>query len=46
MHIEHEGVCRGCALGKNVKGSFSRSDSRSKGIFVDVCGPMTVASLN
>jgi hypothetical protein len=50
IHIEHDGVCRGCALGKNVKGSFSSSDSRSKGILdlihTDVCGPMTVASLN
>jgi hypothetical protein len=50
IHIEHDGVCRGCALGKNVKGSFSSSDSRSKGILdlihTDVCGPMTVASLS
>jgi hypothetical protein len=50
IHIEHDGVCRGCALGKNVKGSFSSSDSRSKGILdlihTDVCGPMIVASLN
>jgi hypothetical protein len=50
IHIEHDGICRGCALGKNVKGSFSSSDNRSKGILdlihTDVCGPMTVASLN
>jgi hypothetical protein len=50
IHIEHDGVCRGCALGKNVKGSFSSSDSGSKGILdlihIDVCGPMTVASLS
>jgi hypothetical protein len=49
IHIEHDGICKGCALGKNVKGSFSSSDSRSKGILdlihTDVCGPMTVASL-
>ena len=32
IHIEHDGVCRGSAIGKNVKGSFSSSDSRSKGI--------------
>jgi hypothetical protein len=40
----------GCAFGKNVKGSFLRNDSRSKGILdlihSDVCGPMTVSSLN
>jgi hypothetical protein len=50
IHIEHAGVCRGCALGKNVKGSFSSSDSRSKGILdlihTHVCGSITVASLN
>jgi transposase InsO family protein len=50
IHIEHDGVCRGCALDKNVKGSFSSSDSRSKGILdlihTDVCGPMTVAYLS
>ena len=50
IHIEHDGVCRDCALGKNVKGSFSRSDNRSKGILdlihTDVCGPMTVVSLS
>jgi hypothetical protein len=50
IHIEHEGICRGCALGKNVKGSFSSSDNRSKGfldlIHTDVCGPMNVASLS
>ena len=46
---EHEGVCTGCALGKNTKKSFPSSDSRAKGILdlvhSDVCGPMTVASL-
>jgi hypothetical protein len=48
--VEHDGVCRGCALGKNAKGTFSSSDSRSKGILdlihSDLCGPMTVASLS
>jgi transposase InsO family protein len=50
IHVQHNGVCRGCALGKNVKGSFLNSESRSKGILdlihTNVCGPMTVASLN
>jgi hypothetical protein len=50
IHVQHDGVCRGCALGKNVKRSVLSSDSRSKGILdlirSDVCGPMTVASLN
>jgi hypothetical protein len=50
IHIEHDGLCRGCALGKNVKGSFSSSESISKGILdlihIYVFGPMTVASLS
>jgi hypothetical protein len=50
IQIQHKGVCKGCALGKNVKGSFSSSDNRSKEILdlihLDVCGPMIVASLN
>jgi transposase InsO family protein len=50
IQIQHKGVCRGCALGKNVKGSFLSSDNISKEILdlinSDVCGPMTVATLN
>jgi transposase InsO family protein len=50
LHVEHDGVCIGCALGNNVKGTFSNSDSRSKGVLdlihSDLCGPMTVDSLS
>jgi hypothetical protein len=50
IHVQHDGVCIGCALGNNVKGSFLSSDNISKGILdlihLNVCGPMTVASLN
>jgi hypothetical protein len=50
IQVQHNGVCRGCALGKNVKGSFLSNDNRSKGILglihSDVCGPMIVSSLN
>jgi transposase InsO family protein len=45
----HEGICRGFALGKNVKKPFSSSDNRSKEILdlihSDVCGPMPVKSI-
>jgi hypothetical protein len=45
----HEGVCRGCALGKNVKKPFPSSENRSKEILnlihSYVCGPMLVKSL-
>jgi hypothetical protein len=48
--VHHNGIYRGCALGKNVKGSFLSNDNRSKGILdlihTNVCGPMTIASLN
>jgi hypothetical protein len=48
--VEHDGICRGCSLGKNSKGSFLSSDNRSKGILdlvhSDLCGPMIVASLS
>jgi hypothetical protein len=49
IQVERDGVCKGCALGKNVKGSFTNSDNRSKDILdiihSDVCGKMTVPSL-
>ena len=47
---DHDGVCRGCVVGKNVKSSFPSSSKRSKGILdlvhLDICGPMTVSSLS
>jgi transposase InsO family protein len=49
MQVQRDGVCKGCALGKNAKGSFSSNDNRSKGILEivhsDVCEQMTVPSL-
>jgi hypothetical protein len=49
LQSTHEGICRGCALGKNVKKPFSSSNNRSKEILdltdLDVCGPMLVKSL-
>ena len=50
IQIQHKCICKGCAFGKNVKGSFLSSDNRSKGILdlthLYVCGPMIVSSLN
>ena len=49
IHVEHDGVCKGFSLGKNAKGIFTRSDSKSKGmldiIHFDVCRQMTMPSL-
>jgi hypothetical protein len=45
----HEGICKGCALGKNIKKPFPGSNNRSKEILdlihSDVCGLMPVRSL-
>ena len=44
LKIEHEGTCKGCAQGKNIKNPFPKSDTKTKGtlelIHSDVCGPM------
>lgn len=49
VQVEHEEVCKGCALGKNVKNIFLSNESRSKEILdltlSYVCGPMLVKSL-
>ena len=49
LQIEQEDVCRGSTLGKKAKGSFSSSDSKSKGILnlihSDVCGSMSAVSM-
>jgi hypothetical protein len=45
----HEGICKGCALGNNIKRPFPSSNNRSKEILdlihSEVCGPMPVGSL-
>jgi hypothetical protein len=50
IQVDHEGVCKGCAQGKNMKKPFPSSDSKAKGVLdiihLDVCGPMSVASLS
>jgi transposase InsO family protein len=50
ISIEHQDVCRGCALCKFSKASFPSSDSRSARILdlvhTDVCGPMSWKSLS
>jgi hypothetical protein len=45
----HEGICKGCALGKNIKKPFPSNNDRSKEILdlihSDVCSPMPVKYL-
>ena len=42
---KHEGVCKGCAKGKNTKNTFPSSESKAKEILEiihsDVCIPMS-----
>jgi hypothetical protein len=49
LQSAYKGVCRGCALGKNIKKTFPSSENRSKKILdlihSDVCSPMPVKSL-
>ena len=48
FEMQHDGVCRGCALGKNVKKPFPNSETRAEGILdlvhSDLCGLMSVAT--
>jgi hypothetical protein len=49
FNVEHQEVCKGCAIGKYTKTVFPNSDSRSTGVLdlirADVCGPMSRVSL-
>lgn len=46
----HEGICKRCAKGKNVKNLFMSSDNKAKGILdiihSNICGPMSADSLS
>ena len=50
MKIKHEGICKGCAKGKNIKNPFPKSETKTKGmlelIHSDVCVPMSCTSLS
>jgi transposase InsO family protein len=47
---DHEGVCNGCAQGKNIKNLFPKRDSKAEGVLElihsDVCGPMPSSSIS
>jgi hypothetical protein len=50
LKVDHEGVCNGCAQGKNIKNPFSKRDSKAEGVLElihsDVCGPMPSSSIS
>jgi hypothetical protein len=49
IQYSYEGICKGCAQGKNVKNPFPSSDNEEKGVWdlvhSNVCGPMSSSSL-
>ena len=50
IQANHEGICKGCAEGKNAKKTFPSIESKAKGILdivhLHVCGPMPSISLS
>jgi hypothetical protein len=50
LKVDHEGVCNGCAQGKNIKNPFPNRDNKEKGVLElmhsDVCGPMPSSSMS
>jgi hypothetical protein len=49
LKVDHEGVCNGCAQGKNIKNPFPNRDSKAgvlELIHSDVCGPMPSSSIS
>ena len=50
IQVNHEGICKGCAQGKNMKNPFPRKNNKAKGaldiVHLDVCGPMSSTSLS
>ena len=46
---KHEGICKGCAFGKNPQTLFNYGEQKSKSILelihIDLCGPMSIPSL-
>jgi hypothetical protein len=50
IQVNHKGICKGCAQGKNVKNPFPSSDNKAKGaldiMHSEVCGPMSATSLS
>ena len=50
MKIDHEGTCKGRAIGKNIKNPFLKSETKTKGMLeimhYDVCGHIPSISLS
>ena len=35
MEIKHEGICKGCAKGKNIKNPFPKSETKTRYVRID-----------
>jgi hypothetical protein len=50
LKVDQEGICNGCAQGKNIKNPFPKRDNKAEGalelIHSDVCGPMQTSSIS
>ena len=50
IQIDHEGVCKGCARGKNTKNPYPNNENKENGILdiihSYICGPMQTTSLS
>jgi hypothetical protein len=50
LKVDQEGICNGCAQGKNIKNLFPKRDNKIEGvselIHSNVCGPMPSSSIN
>jgi hypothetical protein len=50
IQVDHEGTCKGCTQGKNMKNLFPSSDNKAKRVLEimhsDVCGSMSTTSLS
>jgi transposase InsO family protein len=44
LNVDHEGMCNGCAQGKNIENPFLKRDNKVEGVLElthsDACGPM------
>jgi hypothetical protein len=49
LKVDHEGLCNGCAQGKNIQNPFPKRDNKEEGVLElihsDVCGPIPLASI-
>jgi hypothetical protein len=50
LKVDHEGMCNGCAQGKNIKNPLPKRDSKAEGVLElihsNVCGPMPSSSMS